>query len=134
MREVAATPTALAHQNDQKIVGIDATAKYKGFSLFVERFDRENDRNNGFSDFDDEGYVAQAGYFLLPQKFEIALRASELDPNSDVGDNERTENGIAFNYFWDKHNRKLQADFRELEDKARNAKDKEIRLQYQIIF
>jgi phosphate-selective porin OprO and OprP len=133
-REIAATATAVAHQNEQSIVGIDAVAKYKGFSLFVERFDRENDRTMGFSDFDDEGTVIQAGYFVIPKKFEIALRLAEFDPNSDGADNERTEEGVAFNYFWNKHNHKLQADYRQLEDKARNAKDKEIRLQYQLIF
>jgi hypothetical protein len=133
-REVAASGTALAHQNEQSILGVDAVAKFKGFSVFVERFDRENDRNNGFSDFDDEGLVIQAGYFVIPQKFEIALRAAEFDPDSDSGGNERTENGVAFNYFFNKHNHKLQADYRELEDDARKAKDKEVRLQYQLIF
>ena len=133
-REVAASGLALAHQNEQTIVGLDATFKYRGFSIFAEMFDRENDRNTGFSDFDDEGYVLQAGYFVIPKKFEVALRVAEFDPNSDAGDNERTESGIGFGYFWNKHNHKLQADYRELEDKAKNAKDKEIRFQYQLIF
>ena len=133
-REVPAALTALAHQNDQSTVGVDAVAKYRGFSLFVERFDRENNRNNGFTDFDDKGIVVQAGYFVIPMKFEIALRTAEFDPNSDVSDNQRSEDGIAFNWFLNKHNHKLQADYRQLEDEARNAKDKEIRLQYQLIF
>jgi phosphate-selective porin OprO/OprP len=133
-REVAASGTALAHQNEQTIVAVDGVFKYKGFSLFAEMFDRENDRNLGFSDFDDEGYVIQAGYFVIPKKLEVALRVAELDPNSDLGDNERTENGIGFGWFLNKHNHKLQADFRELEDKAKNAKDRELRVQYQLIF
>ncbi len=133
-REVAASGTALAHQNEQEITGFDISAKYKGFSLFAEQFLRENDRNIGFSDFDDEGIVIQAGYFVVPKKFEIALRTAEFDSNSDRDDDERTENGVALNWFWNKHNHKLQADFRELEDKARNAKDREVRFQYQLIF
>jgi hypothetical protein len=99
-REVAATATALAHQNDQSIVAFDAVAKYKGFSFFYEMFDRENDRNNGFSDFDDEGYTGQLGYFIIPQKLEVALRVAEFDPSSSVSDNERTEDGVAINWFW----------------------------------
>jgi len=133
-REVAATATALAHQNEQSIFGIDAVAKYKGFSIFAERFDRENDRNNGFSDFDDEGLVVQAGYFVVPKKFEIALRTAEFDPNSGRADDERTEDGVAFSWFLNKHAHKLQADYRQIEDKGRDAKDKEIRIQYQLIF
>ena len=71
---------------------------------------------------------------MIPKKFEVALRLSEFDPNSDRADDERTENGVAFGYFFNKHNHKLQADIREFEDKARNAKDREFRLQYQLIF
>lgn len=134
LREVAASGTTVAHQNDQNITALDAVFKYKGFSVYGELFDRENDRNEGLSDFDDEGYVLQAGYFVIPKRFEVALRVAEFDPNSDSGDNERTENGIAVGYFWNKHNHKLQADFRELENKASNQKDRELRLQYQLIF
>ena len=98
-------------------------------------FDRENDRNKGVSDFDDDGIILQAGYFMVPAAFEIAVRVAELDPNSDVDDNERTENGVALNWFPNKHNHKLQADYRLIEDKARaNSDDKEFRLQYQLIF
>ena len=76
----------------------------------------------------------QVGYFIIPQKFEVALRFGELDPNSDIDDNEREERGLALGYFFNKHNHKLQADYREIEDKARSVTDKEVRVQYQIIF
>lgn len=133
-REVAAAGTTPAHQNDQEITGFDAVLKFKGFSLFGEVFDRENVRTGTISDFDDEGYTLQAGYFVIPNKFEIALRVSEFDPNSAVGSNERTEDGVAFNYFFNKHSHKLQADYRQLENKALRREDKEIRIQYQLIF
>jgi hypothetical protein len=134
LREVAAAGTTAAHQNDQTITGFDAVAKFKGFSIFGELFERENDRSGTLSDFDDEGITIQAGYFVIPNKFEIALRLSEFDPNSALGDNERTEDGVAFNWFFNKHNHKLQADYRQIENKATNREDKEIRVQYQLIF
>jgi phosphate-selective porin OprO/OprP len=135
VREVAASGSAVAHQNDQEIIGFDVVAKFAGFSFYGEVFDRSNDRNKNFSDFDDAGIILQAGYFIVPKKFEIALRAAEFDPNADVSNNERTENGIAFNWFPNKHNHKLQADYRLIEDKGRtNSDDKEFRLQYQLIF
>jgi phosphate-selective porin OprO/OprP len=64
----------------------------------------------------------------------VAVRVAELDPNSDKDNDERTEDGVALSYYFNKHNHKLQGDFRNLEDKARKAKDREIRLQYQLIF
>ena len=133
-REVAASGSTAAHQNEQTITGFDVSAKFKGFSLYGELFQRENDRTQGVSDFDDEGTVVQAGYFVIPKRLEVALRWAEFDPNADRDDDVRSESGVAFNYFWNKHGHKLQADYREIEDEARNAKDKEIRVQYQVIF
>ncbi len=133
-RQIAASGATPAHQNEQTITGFDATFKFKGFSLFGEYFDRENDRTQGLSDFDDEGYILQAGYFVIPKRLEIALRTAEFDPNAARSKDIRSENGIAFSYYWNKHNHKLQADFREIEDEARGASDREIRFQYQIIF
>lgn len=131
---IAAAGTTPAHAADRTIVGGDVVFKFKGLFLFGELFQREQDRSNNLSDFDDEGFNVQAGYFIIPQKFEVALRIGELDPNSDIDDNEREESGLALGYFFNKHNNKLQADYREIEDKARNVTDKEIRVQYQIIF
>lgn len=133
-RPVAAAGTTPAHENDQTIIGYDAVFKYKGFSVFGEYFDRENDRNLNLSDFDDSGYNLQIGYFVIAQKFEIALRLSEFDPNKDRDNDKRSEDGIGFSYYWNKHAHKLQADYRQLEDDARGSEDKEIRIQYQIIF
>jgi phosphate-selective porin OprO and OprP len=131
---IAAAGSTPAHADDRTIVGGDVVFKFKGFSAFAELFQREHDRSNNLSDFDDEGYNVQLGYFVIPQKFEIALRFSELDPNSDVDDNEREERGLALGYFFNKHNHKLQADYRELENNLTRTTDKEARLQYQIIF
>lgn len=118
---------------DQEIVGLDFAFKFKGFSLTGEYFDAENDRETG-TDFDNEGFYIQAGYFFVPKKFETALRYSVLDPNSAVSNNDRTETGIGFSYYFNKHSHKLQADYRILENDATNVEDKEIRLQYQFIF
>ena len=131
---VAAAGTTPAHADDRTIVGGDVVFKFKGFSVFGELFQREHDRSNNLSDFDDEGFNLQVGYFVIRQKLEIALRFSELDPNSDVENNEREERGLALGYFFNKHNHKLQADYRELENNATRTTDKEARLQYQIIF
>lgn len=130
----AAAGTTPAFDDDRTITGFDAAFKYKGFSAFAELFDRKHDRTNGVTDFDDAGIHGQVGYFVVPKKFEVALRWADFDPNSDRSNDHRTETAIGFNWFLNKHAHKLQADYRQLEDKARDTKDKEIRLQYQIIF
>ena len=107
--------------------------KFKGLSVFGEYFDSTTERNIA-SDFDNDGYNLQVGYFLVPQKFEVALRQAMVDPNSDRDDDEREERGLALGYFFNKHNHKLQADYRQIENKATNVEDDELRLQYQIIF
>jgi hypothetical protein len=133
-RPVAASGGTPAHTADREIVGGDIVFKYKGFFLFGEFFDASTDRSGTVSDFDHDGYNVQAGYFVVPQKFEVAVRLSELDPNAGVDGNEREERGVALGYFWNKHAHKLQADFRQLEDKATDRTNDEFRLQYQVIF
>lgn len=133
-RPVAAAGTTPAHAADREIVGGDVVFKYKGFFLFGEIFDASTERTGTISDFDHDGYNLQVGYFIVPQKFEVAVRLSELDPNAGIDDNEREERGVALGYFFNKHPHKLQADFRQLEDHATRRTNDEFRLQYQVIF
>jgi phosphate-selective porin OprO and OprP len=135
VREIAAAGTTPAHQNDQTIMGYDAVFKFKGFSIYAQLYERENDRSGTLSDFDDSGTILQAGYFFVPQTWEVALRLAEFDPNDDRDNDARTEEGIALSYYFNKHPHKLQMDYRQIEDEARaNSDDAEIRIQYQLIF
>jgi phosphate-selective porin OprO/OprP len=132
-RAQAAAGTTPADSVDREIVGGDVVLKYKGLSVYGEFFDATTERRVA-SDFDSSGTIFQVGYFVIPKKFEIAARLAELDPNSDRDDDEREERGVAFGYFFNKHAHKLQADYRQLENKATNREDDEFRLQYQLIF
>ena len=118
---------------DKEIVGGDVAFKYKGLFAFAEYFAGTNDPETG-GDVDDEGWNAQLGYFVIPQKFEIAGRYAVLDRNADRDDDEQEERGVALGYFFNKHPHKLQLDYRQLENKATNVTDDEVRLQYQIVF
>lgn len=132
-RPVAVAGTTPAHNVEREIVGADAVFKFKGFSLYGEWFDSTNDRDV-LADFDDGGFVAQAGYFIVPQKFELAARFAQIDPNNDRDDDEQEERGVAMGYFFNKHAHKLQADYRQVENVATDVTNDEFRLQYQIIF
>jgi phosphate-selective porin OprO/OprP len=118
---------------DREIVGGDLSFKFKGFSLFGELFEASDEPETG-ADLDLSGFNLQAGYFILRNKLEIAARLAELDPNDEISNNEQEERGVALNYFWNKHAHKLQLDYRQLENKATNRTDDEVRLQYQVIF
>lgn len=132
-RPAAAAGTTPAHTSDREIVGGDVAFKFKGFSFFGAVHDASNDRTI-LADFDDGGFVAQAGWFIVRNKLEIAARLAEIDPHSDRDDDEQEERGIALNWFWNKHNHKIQADYRQIEDLATDVTNDEFRLQYQIIF
>jgi phosphate-selective porin OprO/OprP len=131
--------------SDRKIVlwGPELVFKYKGFFLFSDLYmrDVDTDADNTKPEapvagrsFDSDGLQVQAGYFLYKRIWEVAGRYATWDPDGTKDDNERTEIGGAVSYYANKHALKVQADFRQIEDKARKAKDKELRLQTQWIF
>jgi phosphate-selective porin len=145
---------------DDDAAELDATTldyffafKYRPLSFTAEWFERSQENSAG-PDTDLDGYIAQAGLFVVPKRLEVALRRSEVDPDSEVDDNEVVESRLAVNWFFMKHNFKLQLDYgvvtlREnnetlldlIADGARpglsvgdEADDKEFRAQLQIRF
>jgi phosphate-selective porin len=145
---------------DDDAAELDATTldyffafKYRPLSFTAEWFERSQENSTG-PDTDLDGYIAQAGLFVVPRRLEVALRRSEVDPDSDVDDNEVVESRVGVNWFFMKHNFKLQLDYgvvtlREnneallalIADGARpglsvgdEADDKEFRAQLQIRF
>ena len=95
--------------------------------------------------FKDKGFLVQASYACkAPRRrpggafWELAFRYAQIDPSDLMHDDKRTEIGGALNYYYNKHNLKVQADFRQIKDEAANSgkgtKTKEFRLQTQFIF
>ncbi|HVT43770.1 MAG TPA: porin [Thermoanaerobaculia bacterium] len=118
---------------DRRIFGGDIAFKYRGFSAFAEYHTRDNDPEAGL-DSTSNGLAAQIGYFIVPAKFELAGRYAIIDPTDRTSGNDLTETGIAFNWFINKHNLKLQGDLRQIENDANNQTNKEGRIQLQFIF
>jgi phosphate-selective porin OprO and OprP len=138
---------------DQKFnqYGGDYTFKYKGFASVGEYHFRKSEPEPPAAggapalEFEDKGWLIQASYaFKAPGVvpgggfWELAFRYSQIDPTDLVANNDRTEIGGAFSYYLNRHNLKVQADFRQIEDEAANSgagtKTKEFRLQTQFIF
>jgi phosphate-selective porin OprO and OprP len=136
MNDLRSTTTAV----DQKrtVFGPDLAFKYKGFSFFGDYYMRELEPEATATGpavkFNSDGYQVQAGMFLYKRRWEVAVRYATWDPSDAVADNDRSEMGVAVNFFENKHALKVQGDFRILENKATKAKDNELRIQTQWIF
>jgi len=133
--------------NDNTQWGADAIFKYRGFSALGQYDQRESKpykETVAVDKFDDKGWMVQASYAFTAPKlgpagyFEIAGRYAEIDPTSLKDNDERTEIGAAISWYYARHPFKIQADYRQVEDKAANSgkgtKNNEFRLQTQFIF
>ncbi len=114
------------------IVGGDVVFKLRGLSVFGEYFGRNRDPETGPS-FRSDGYHAQAGYFVLRDRLEAAVRYARFDA-SGAPDDDVKEIGGAVNYFIRKHALKIQGDLRRLENENRGTTEHELRLQTQVLF
>ncbi|MCL4821811.1 MAG: hypothetical protein KJ067_21985 [Vicinamibacteria bacterium] len=115
------------------IWGCDVVFKYRGFSAFAEYFARERTPQRGAS-FRSDGFHAQAGYFLVRDRFEAALRYATWDPTDARDGDDQSEKGLALVYYFRKHGLKLGGDFRRLEDDFDGTETDELRLQLQVMF
>jgi phosphate-selective porin OprO/OprP len=115
---------------------VDAMFKYRGFSATGMFAWGEVEPQVTNPSFDREGWFIQAGYFLKPDKWEIAARYGENNPNKDVTDNKITEVRGGLNWFYAKHAFKVQADFGQIktETSSGERKNNELRIQTQFIF
>jgi phosphate-selective porin OprO/OprP len=111
-----------------------AVFKYRGFSTFVEAFDRKRTPQDGSASFHSNGWHVQAGYFVVRDKVELAFRYAAWDPTDQVPGNDQTETGGAVGYFILKHDLKVQADFRALRDDSLGTTNHELRIQTQFVF
>ena len=125
---------------DRESFGSDFVFKFKGLSIFVEYFRRVSEMEVA-ADFDTEGYVAQMGYFVYKRTVELAVRWATIDPSDQttasgvpVANDHLTERGVGVNWFMNKHNLKLQADWRQIENEETDITLDEARLQMQFIF
>jgi phosphate-selective porin OprO and OprP len=121
----------------------DYTFKHKGFATVGEFAWRTSTPETG-PDFKSKGVLVQASYaWKAPgiagaSFWEVAGRYAWIDPSDLAGGNNQREIGAAFNYYYNRHNLKMQADWRWIKDEAANSgqgtENQELRLQCQFIF
>ena len=96
---------------------VDAMFKYRGFSATGAYTWGEREPQEVNAKFDTSGWFAQAGYFLKPEKWEIAARYGEQDPSDLVGPDKIKELRGGLNYFYARHALKVQARLRPDQDR-----------------
>jgi len=115
---------------------VDTMFKYRGFFATAAYIWGEREPQEINLKFDTSGWYAQAGYFLKPEKWEVAFRYGQLDPSELVGPDKITEIRGALNFFYARHALKVQADFGQVktESASGDRKNNELRIQTQFIF
>jgi len=116
----------------------DITLRYRGLSFETAYIFRNIEpKDIDMANFDSTGFVVQAGYLFVPEKFEIALRFAVVDPNKDIEDWRNKEFTAGWNYYFRMHYLKFQMDYSRLlteEPGISDVKDDRIRAQFQYRF
>lgn len=111
-------------------------AKWLGATFGAEYY-RLNAEADNSTDWDADGYYVQAGYQVIPKTLELAARYSaiELTDANASAEFDKSETQVGVNYYYNKHNAKITADYTMVKDElAINNDDNIFRLQAQLIF
>ena len=116
-------------------VTVDVGFRLQALTLQGAFHFRAKEPIGGVDDLNDTGFYAQAGFQVMPEKFEVGTRVSMVD-FEDVSTT--FEYTVGCNYYLSGHNLKIQVDgsliHTELEGTAESTNDFQIRAQTQILF
>lgn len=111
-------------------------ASWMGASFAGEYFSLNADPALG-AEWDADGYYLQAGYQVIPQKLELGVRYSAIK-STDVNASakfDKNETQVGVNYYFAKHDLKLQSDVTLVsDDLAANKDDTIVRVQAQFYY
>jgi phosphate-selective porin len=111
-------------------------ASWKGASFAAEYYNLNADPAAG-SDFDADGYYVQAGYQVIPEKLELGVRYSAVE-STDANASakfDKAQTQIGANYYFARHNLKVQSDLTFVKDDlAANRDDTIFRVQTQFYY
>ncbi len=111
-------------------------ATWLGATFASEYYHLNADPDQG-DDWNADGYYVQAGYQMIPETLELGVRYAAVestDANASAKfDKSQIQGGV--NYYFAKHNAKLQADFTKVnDDLVKNNDDNIVRLQAQFYY
>ncbi len=137
----AAANTAIFDNTERVDVdtyGFDAAFKWRGLSVQGEYFGAKAEGQSNGRSVHARGYYAQAGYFLLPKRLEVAGRYSGVDPNRDKPRDLQIEVTGGISYYFEGHNLKVQGDYTNIHIQraagSQPTDDRQMRVQAQLAF
>lgn len=111
-------------------VNTEAAFKVHGLNVTGEFYREWADPHEGARGTTD-GWYMQAGYLLPRRRHELAARWAVIHPRAaDAGD--LVETGLAYSHYLAGHRAKLQADVRNIRDRALRTDQRELRAQIQL--
>ena len=122
--------------NNNKLIRVtgDIAFRYLRFSGLV----LANMAHNYDKSETDYGFLGQTGFFLFPERLEVAGRWAKISKNGSLGTDtiDPQEAGASLNYYFNSHHVKLQADYSHLWNNAatKGRDDDRVRLQLQLFF
>jgi len=119
-----------ASETDITRFNVEAAFKIRGFNTTAE-FYHEDAEPTGAESLTTIGWYVQPGFLFPNRRNELAVRYAVISPDTPT-DTDTVETGIAFSHYWAAHRAKLQADVRQIEQKATGAEDLQLRLQIQL--
>jgi hypothetical protein len=132
----AAFSAAYGNELTWLLMTANLNATWMGATFAGEYYTLNADPDLG-SDWDADGYYLQASYQVLPEKLELGVRYSATESTDANASARFDKNEIQFgaNYYFAKHNLKLQSDITLVSDELATNKDDTIfRLQAQFYF
>ncbi|MEP9412472.1 MAG: porin [Candidatus Brocadia sp.] len=140
---IGASAVYNAKEKDKKLADTDSVMgsfdlgmRYLRFTWDSEYYIRKNDPEGDGDSITADGFYTQGGFFVLPEKLEVAARYSMYDPDEDVRDDIQREYTVGINYYLRGHRQQIQADVGRFKtETTKGDKDENrFRLQYQMIF
>jgi phosphate-selective porin len=106
------TPGVATSPDDQRALGLEAAWKQGPWFAAGEWFRQTDERRNPLEgpDVRSRGWYLQAGWLVVPERFELALRLSGIDPDRSAAGDRVGEARLALNLYLQGHRLKLSTD------------------------
>lgn len=111
-------------------LGLEGAFKLHGLNVTSE-FYREQASPTVGDGLDTNGWYVQGGYLLPNRRHEIAARWAVISPDTEI-DTNRVELGIGHSLYFNAHRAKVQTDLRQVENRATDISDIQLRVQFQL--
>jgi phosphate-selective porin OprO and OprP len=121
-------------QDDEQVetarLGLEGAFKIQGFNATGEFYHERQSPTIGDA-LDTNGFYVQGGYLFPNRRHELAARYAVISPDTPTN-TDTIETGVGYSLYFNGHRAKLQTDLRNIDRKATDISDLELRVQFQL--